>query len=111
MVFGAFCHAVHTIMHVSQFSRLGCVLYVTTLEAYWCTEASAALLLSVILVTTMSVAFPCIEYYSMEALALRHQHLWCLTTVVLHVVSVQLLVCKCTINGPGSFCHAVHTCI
>ena len=40
-------------------------------------------------------AFPCIEYYSMEALAehalaLRHQHLWCLTTVVLHVVSVQL---------------------
>ena len=49
----------------------------------------------VILVTTLSVAFPCIEYYSMEALAehalaLRHQHLWCLTTVVLHVVSVQL---------------------
>ena len=48
-----------------------------------------------ILVTTLSVAFPCIEYYSMEALpehalALRHQHLWCLTTVVLHVVSVQL---------------------
>ena len=40
----------------------------------------------VILVTTLSVAFPCIEYYSMEALAkhatasaLRHQHLWCLT--------------------------------
>ena len=35
----------------------------------------------VILVTTLSVAFPCIEYYSMEALAehalaLRHQHLW-----------------------------------
>ena len=34
----------------------------------------------VILVTTLSVAFPCIEYYSMEALAehalaLRHQHL------------------------------------
>ena len=26
--------------------RLGCVLYVTALEAYWCTEASAALLLS-----------------------------------------------------------------
>ena len=48
----------------------------------------------VILVTTLSVAFPCIEYYSMEAvakhaLALRHQHLWCLTTVVLHVVRVQ----------------------
>ena len=48
-----------------------------------------------ILVTTLSVAFPCIEYYSMEALAeqalaLRHQHLWCLITVVLHVVSVQL---------------------
>ena len=36
----------------------------------------------VILVTTLSVAFPCIECYSMEALAehalaLRHQHLWC----------------------------------
>ena len=49
----------------------------------------------VIVVTTLSVAFPCIECYSMEvfvdhALALRHQHLWCLTTVVLHVVSVQL---------------------
>ena len=49
----------------------------------------------VTLVTTLSVAFPCIEYYSMEALAehalvLRHQHLWCLTTVVLHVVGVQL---------------------
>ena len=49
----------------------------------------------VILVTTLSVAFPCIEYYSLEALAehvlaLRHQHLWCVTTVVLHVVSVQL---------------------
>ena len=49
----------------------------------------------VILETTLSVAFPCIEYYSMEALAehalaLRHKHLWCLTTVVLHVVSVQL---------------------
>ena len=49
----------------------------------------------VLLVTTLSVAFPCIEYYSMEALtehalALRHQYLWCLTTVVLHVISVQL---------------------
>ena len=49
----------------------------------------------VILVTTLSVAFPCIGYYSMEALAehalaLRHQYLWWLTTVVLHVVSVQL---------------------
>ena len=36
-----------------------------------------------ILVTTLSVAFPFIEYYSMEALAehalaLKHQHLWCL---------------------------------
>ena len=31
---------------VSQFLWLGCVLYVTALEAYWCTEASAALLLS-----------------------------------------------------------------
>ena len=45
----------------------------------------------VILVTTLSVAFPCIECYSMEALAkhalaLRHQHL----LLVLHVVSVQL---------------------
>ena len=50
---------------------------------------------SVIRVTTLSVAFPFIEYYSMEglaehALALRHQHLRCLTSVVLHVVSVQL---------------------
>ena len=49
----------------------------------------------VVLVTTLSVAFPCIQYYSMEALAehalaIRHQHLWCLTTVVLHVVSVLL---------------------
>ena len=48
-----------------------------------------------ILVTTLSVAFPFTEYYSMEALAehvlaLRHQHLWCLTTVVLHVVGVHL---------------------
>ena len=39
-------------------------------------------LLIVILATTLSVASPCIEYYSMEALAeyalaLRHQHLWC----------------------------------
>ena len=35
----------------------------------------------VIVVTTLSVAFPCVEYYSMakHALALRHQHLWCLT--------------------------------
>ena len=32
--------------HVSQFLRLGCVPYVTALEACWCTEASAALLLS-----------------------------------------------------------------
>ena len=32
--------------HVSQFLWLSCVLYVTALEAYWCTEASAALLLS-----------------------------------------------------------------
>ena len=49
----------------------------------------------VALVTTLSVAFPCIEYYSMEALVehalvLRHQHLGCLTTVVLHVVVVRL---------------------
>ena len=43
-----------------------------------------------ILVTTLSVAFPCIEYYSMEALALRHQHLWCLTTVTIASVTVQL---------------------
>ena len=48
----------------------------------------------VILVTTRSVAFPYIKYYSVEALAehalaLRHQHLW-FYTVVLHVVSVQL---------------------
>ena len=55
----------------------------------------------VILVTTLSVAFPCIEYYSVEALAehtlaLRHQHLWCLTTVVLHVFSVPLSVMQCT---------------
>ena len=36
--------------HVSQFLRLGCVLYVVTaLEAYWCTKASAALLLSLVL--------------------------------------------------------------
>ena len=35
--------------HVSQFLRLGCVLYVTALEAYWCTEASAALLLSLLM--------------------------------------------------------------
>ena len=38
----------------------------------------------VILVTTLSVVFTCIEYYSMEALAkhalaLRRGHLWCLT--------------------------------
>ena len=51
----------------------------------------------VILETILSVAFrnPRIEFYSMEvlaenALALRHQHHWCLTIVVLHVVSVQL---------------------
>ena len=32
----------------------------------------------VTLVTTLSVAFPCIEYYSLAefALALRHQHFW-----------------------------------
>ena len=35
----------------------------------------------VILVTTLSVAFQCIKFYSVEALAehtlaLRHQHLW-----------------------------------
>ena len=40
----------------------------------------------VILVTTLSVSFPCIECYSMEAsaeyaLALRHQHLWCLIII------------------------------
>ena len=35
--------------HVSQFLRLGCVLYVTAPEAYWCTEASAALLLSLLI--------------------------------------------------------------
>ena len=39
---GAFRHAVH-IYYVSQFSRLSCKLYVTDLEACWCTEASAAL--------------------------------------------------------------------
>ena len=37
-----------THIHVSQFLRLSCVLYVTALEAYWCTEASAALLLSLV---------------------------------------------------------------
>ena len=71
----------------------------------------------VILVTTLLVAFPCIEYYSMEALAehalaLRHQHLWCLATVVLHVVSVQLstsMQMYNNINGLGAFCRAVHT--
>ena len=63
----------------------------------------------VILVTTLSVAFPCLEYYSMEvlaehALALRHQHLWCLTTtsVTCGLVSVQLstsMECTKSING------------
>ena len=43
MVFGA---SVMQCTNVSQFSRLGYVLYVTALEAYWCTEALAALLLS-----------------------------------------------------------------
>ena len=43
--------------HVSQFLRLGCVLYVTTLEAYWCTEASAALLLSFCLCNIKSFSF------------------------------------------------------
>ena len=33
---------------MSHFLRLDCTLYVTALEAYWCTEASAALLLSFI---------------------------------------------------------------
>ena len=56
---------------------------------------------AVILVTTLSVAFPCIEYYSMEALAEhalapRYQHLWCWTTVVLHVFSVPLSVMQRT---------------
>ena len=41
-------HFVMQCTQVSQFLRLGCVLYVTALEAYWCTEASAALLLSCI---------------------------------------------------------------
>ena len=47
MVFGAFCHAVHTSESVLE-ARL-CSVYVTALEAYWCTEASAALLLSLCL--------------------------------------------------------------
>ena len=41
-------HFVMQCTQVSQFLWLGCVLYVTALEAYWCTEASAALLLSFI---------------------------------------------------------------
>ena len=69
----------------------------------------------IILVTTLSVAFPCIEYYSVEALvnhalALKHQHLWCLTvTIVLHVVSVQLSTSMELYNFMvfGAFCHAV----
>ena len=39
-------HSVMQCTQVSQFLRLSCVLYVTALEAYWCTEASAALLSS-----------------------------------------------------------------
>ena len=39
-------HSVMQCTQLSQFLRLGCVLYVTALEAYWRTEASAALLLS-----------------------------------------------------------------
>ena len=67
--------------------KLSCVLYVSAHDYT--------------IVTTLSVAFPCLEYCSMEAvaahaLALRHQHLWCLTTVVL--VCSLVLVCKCTIN-------------
>ena len=45
MVFGAFCHAVHTLSE-SVLVALLCSVYVTAIEAYWCTEASAALLLS-----------------------------------------------------------------
>ena len=42
--------------------------------------------LVILVITTLSVAFPCIDYYSVEALAehalaLRHQHLWCLPIV------------------------------
>ena len=44
------------IAHVSQFLRLGCVLYVTALEAYWCTEASAALLLSLAIASQVEVS-------------------------------------------------------
>ena len=47
MVFGALISVMYC-EHVTQFLRLGCVLYVTALEAYWCTEASAALLLSLL---------------------------------------------------------------
>ena len=68
----------------------------------------------VILVTTLSVAFLCIEYYSMEALAehalaLRHQHLWCLTTIVLHVVSVQLIT-RMQMYNYWSLVHSVMQC-
>ena len=53
MVFGAFCHAVHTSESVLV-ARL-CSVYVTAIEAYWCTEASAALLPSLLSVGQMSL--------------------------------------------------------
>ena len=43
---------------MSQFLRLGCVLYATVFEANWCTEASAALLLSI-----DKVFWPDIEHF------------------------------------------------
>ena len=56
MAFGAFCHAVH-IIYVSQFLMLSCILYVTALEAYWYTEASAALLLSFLYLYSLGLRF------------------------------------------------------
>ena len=53
-------HFVMQCTRVSQFFRLGCVMYVTALEAYWCTEASAALLLSFVRATAVYM-FPCLK--------------------------------------------------
>ena len=64
-------------VHVSQSLRLSCILYVSALEVYWCTEASAALLLS------LSICFrtdPGLLYRHLTSCKAVNHIIFCLST-------------------------------
>ena len=55
--------------------RLSCVPYVTALEAYWCTEASAALLLSLLTLFIIIYYHPCRKILNKGPLLYVHLNL------------------------------------